>query len=309
VTIAHPADGTDASGRVACGPDAAHAGSGSSVRCRICRAYLSSLFETTVLGRYEVRYYCCHFCGSIQTEEPYWLDEAYSGASTALDTGCVQRNLSMSRFTRRLLVDWFSPDDDYLDYGGGYGLFVRLMRDAGYRFLRQDPRCRNCFAVGFDAADHPDVRRYALVTALEVMEHVVDPMRTIADILSLTDSLLFTTELRPRRPVSTPGDWWYFTPETGQHVTFYSREALSRIAGMLSLTLYTDGSLVHLLTRRAFATDPLASTRRNRRLSAVIYKWARRRRERANSPATSLTQADHAWLRSRTPGTAHPSGS
>jgi hypothetical protein len=45
-------------------------------------------------------------------------------------------------------------------------------------------------------------------------------------------------------------DWWYYAPETGQHVSFYSQAALRRLADRLSLNLYSNGRTVHLLTKR-----------------------------------------------------------
>ncbi len=45
------------------------------------------LFTAKVLGKYDVQYYQCVITGFIQTEEPYWLEEAYSSAITKLDIG------------------------------------------------------------------------------------------------------------------------------------------------------------------------------------------------------------------------------
>jgi hypothetical protein len=50
---------------------------------------------------------------------------------------------------------------------GGYGMFVRLMRDGGFDFHREDPLCDNLFAQGFDRQDDGT---FELVTAFEVFE-------------------------------------------------------------------------------------------------------------------------------------------
>ena len=71
------------------------------------------------------RDYCEH-CGFLQTEEPYWLDEAYSESINVSDTGYMQRNLMLSEKLTILLALFFDKNAKFLDYGGGYGIFTRL---------------------------------------------------------------------------------------------------------------------------------------------------------------------------------------
>lgn len=40
-----------------------------------------------------MQYYRCPNCGFICTEEPYWLDEAYSSAIASTDIGVIMRNM------------------------------------------------------------------------------------------------------------------------------------------------------------------------------------------------------------------------
>ncbi len=42
--------------------------------------------------KYEVQYYRCPECYFAQTEDPYWLDEAYQNALNLSDTGLLFRN-------------------------------------------------------------------------------------------------------------------------------------------------------------------------------------------------------------------------
>ncbi len=55
-------------------------------------------FEATVLGRFKSHYFCCAHCGLLQTEAPYWLEQAYQEPITSGDTGLVSRNIGNSRF-------------------------------------------------------------------------------------------------------------------------------------------------------------------------------------------------------------------
>ena len=45
----------------------------------------------------KIAYDHCARCNFLQTEEPYWLDEAYSESINISDTGYMQRNLNLSK--------------------------------------------------------------------------------------------------------------------------------------------------------------------------------------------------------------------
>jgi len=217
------------------------------MKCRICSSPADMFAKAVILGKYDVSYYKCGDCGFVQTEEPFWLAESYSDAIANSDIGLVGRNLTLSRLTRAIIGIFFDGDGRFLDYGGGYGLFVRLMRDLGLDFQRYDKHCTNIFAQGFDAC-MGDGDRYELLTAFEVFEHLVNPLEEIERMLELTDNILFSTELVPE-PCPSPGDWWYYGMDHGQHISFFTRKALSFIAEKHGLHLYTSGC-VHLFTRK-----------------------------------------------------------
>ncbi len=215
--------------------------------CRICQIE-TDLFDTVlVLKKYLVRYFLCKKCGCVQTEHPYWLDEAYSEAIAVQDTGVLSRNASSALMLETLLGVLFRATHRFLDFGGGYGILVRTMRDAGFDFYRLDKFCPNLFARGFDACLEPN-QYFECVTAFEVFEHLVDVIGTTEKLLRHTDSILFSTFLLPR-PTPKVADWWYYTPETGQHVTFYTTMALRALARRFRLNLYSCGA-THLLTRK-----------------------------------------------------------
>ncbi len=208
-----------------------------------------------MLNKYDVDYFQCSQCRFVQTETPYWLDEAYAEAITGSDIGLVTRNLRLAEATQLLITGYFNPDAACLDYGGGYGLFVRLMRDAGFDFCWYDKFCRNLFAEG--AVGTLD-RQYELVTAFELVEHLVDPQAEIAAMLKLSDSLLFSTELLPDSN-PTPDQWWYYAPHEGQHIAVYTYASLQHLAQQLGVNLYSNQRSVHLLTRRTLPDDLFSS--------------------------------------------------
>src|SRR5438128_9866447 len=102
--------------------------------CPICERARRVCFDATVLGKYNVSYLICDGCGLLQTEYPYWLNEAYTSAILDIDTGLLARNVALSKRLSPLLFFLSGRDGPYLDIAGGYGLITRLMRDIGFDF-------------------------------------------------------------------------------------------------------------------------------------------------------------------------------
>ena len=217
-----------------------------NIQCSICAALLNEFSINQIMNKYNIRYYQCADCGFIQTEEPFWLDEAYNNAITNSDIGLINRNGILEKITKTIIHCFFNSSGRFLDYGGGYGIFVRLMRDAGFDFYYYDRYCTNLFAKGFEG-ELTNGEKYELVTAFELMEHLVDPYQEILEMLKVSKNILFTTDLLPPDN-PRPGEWWYYGLEHGQHISFYTLKSLQEIAKKLGLNLYSNGSSLHLLT-------------------------------------------------------------
>ena len=212
--------------------------------CKICRKVLIEKFKGLILNKYTIKYYFCPRCKYLQTEEPYWLGEAYEEPINISDTGYISRNLLISKKLALLLYLMFNNNGKYLDYAAGYGVLVRMMRDIGFDFYWEDKYTGNIFAKGFEWNKKIPVKA---VTAFEVFEHFVNPIEEIENLLRISDTIIFTTELYPKdNPL--PDDWWYFGLDHGQHISFYSQETLEYIAKKYDLRFYTDG-FIHILTR------------------------------------------------------------
>ena len=67
------------------------------MKCKICTQTTKQIFTAKILNKYDIKYYHCEYCGFLQTEEPYWLDEAYKDPITLTDTGYLQRNILLSK--------------------------------------------------------------------------------------------------------------------------------------------------------------------------------------------------------------------
>jgi hypothetical protein len=193
--------------------------------------------------------------------------------------------LIFSRITSALLSSTFDPAQPCVDYGGGYGVFVRLMRDRGYDFFQLDKYSPNLFAPDFEANT---AQRYELLTSFEVFEHLVEPLVEVDKMLALADNILFSTTLLPALPPALDG-WDYYGLDHGQHVGFYTLAALRQLARRFNLHLRSHGGALHLLSRKA--------------VSPLIWKMVCRRSLRwpvlLLRPRESLTQADYQEVLSR----------
>lgn len=215
----------------------------AGTRCSFCDV-ASPVFQVAiVLGDREATYRRCPSCAHVWVEAPAWLAAAHadSNAIASLDTGIVERNIWLTD-TCTALFRSFLRAGRIVDYGGGTGLFTRMMRDRGFDCRWWDPWCENHFARGFEA-DPDDV--FDAATCSEVVEHSPAPMALLATLAGRAGNILLTTDLIP---AETPalGDWSYYAPETGQHVSFLSRRALEVAAERLGLALSSAGNL-HVL--------------------------------------------------------------
>lgn len=246
------------------------------MKCKICLFRAEPLFVTTVLKKHDVSYYRCARCGFIATESPYWLDESYNSAINDIDIGPINRALSSVGLAEGMILSCFERDASFVDYGGGYGVFVRLMRDRGFDFYWHDRYCDNLFAQHFVARAG---LQYEMATAYEVFEHFVDPLAEIEKILSYSRNILFSTLLVPAN-VRAASDWWYFSPEHGQHISFYTVQSLRFIAQHYDLRLYTDGVGNHLLSEKAVSSNLFRVFAGGTKVSWLLRRLLRRRMRR-----------------------------
>jgi len=193
-----------------------------TIPCRLCGGAANFAFDRVIIGKYRADFFLCGNCGSLQSEEPYWLDEAYSDTVLAIDPGAGQRVLdclALSHFVMRLFGCRTS-----LDYGGGAGLLCRLLRDIGHNSYWYDGYAAPGYATGFSGTPG---QHYDLVTSFEVVEHFPNP-KSDWDPLFAGDpkALLIMTSLYEGQDAN----WWYIAPEEGQHIFFYSRKAIEWIA-------------------------------------------------------------------------------
>jgi len=181
----------------------------------------------------------------LQSEEPYWLNEAYEDAISGYDTGAIHRNLitqaAVFTVTKILRIS-----GRIIDFGGGFGVLCRLLRDIGLDAYVCDKFADPVFARTF-SLELADAKRVppAMLTAFEVLEHFSNPSEDIAELLSIRPAVFLASTI----PYNGEGaDWWYIGQSSGQHVFFYSSKALRMTAEKYGYSLYSFGDL-HLFTK------------------------------------------------------------
>jgi hypothetical protein len=228
--------------------------------CRLCGGEVERQFNLRLLGRHEVSYSRCRDCGSLETDEPYWLAEAYATSLTVSDVGAVRRCLTCRAVIWLVLQSLRKPRARVLDFGGGSGLLCRLLRDVGIDAWTCDAYGSSEYALRFRAdIDAAESKSFDVVTAFEVLEHLPHPDQDLNKLFRVSpDVLIASTE-----PYSASYDasWWYLSPKTGQHVFFYSSQALQMIADRFGYALLSIGGW-HIFTRRPIGAFTRALLRR-----------------------------------------------
>lgn len=209
--------------------------------CKICESRTEAAFALPVSKKTGhpipdlpddcIYYQCtrCKFCFSTHLDaadltqlydDTYWKDQDPDWG------GRVTQTLRLVMLANDLVQR--RPDEiEVLDFGCGMGTFVEACRrDLNLKAWGTDiilPRFgKDWFLPKVD-------RRFDIVVACEVMEHVatpVDTFRRMREMLKPGGALAFQTAQYD--PPSTGRDWWYIGPDNG-HISLYSRQALDHL--------------------------------------------------------------------------------
>jgi hypothetical protein len=215
------------------------------MECKICKSEARYVKTLQLRQNHSAEYYQCDVCGFLFVANPTWLNEAYMDPINTTDTGYVLRNVYLSRKTLILFYFLFGHKGTFLDFAGGYGMLGRLMRDYGFNFLNTDKYTKNLFMKGFEY----NKEHITALTCFECFEHFEEPSKELDEIFSITHNIFFSTVLYSGTTV--PEDSWeYYGLDHGQHISFYSIKTLTYIAKKYNVYLYSNGSNLHLFTKR-----------------------------------------------------------
>jgi hypothetical protein len=155
----------------------------------------------------------------------------------------MQRNLLNCEVASAVLKLLFPNVTNCVDFGAGHGVLVRLMRDRGFSFFWSDLHASNDYARGFEL-QHGVTCDF--LTAFEVLEHLIDPISGLEEMMKLSENVFVSTCLVPE-PAPRLDEWWYYTPTSGQHISFYTEDSLRFLAARFGRHLLTVGPY-HLFT-------------------------------------------------------------
>ncbi len=218
--------------------------------CGVCRGTLI-FFSCGDILEYTAEYWQCTSCSSVQVLEPFWAEEAHSRAISTLDTGLVSRSIIASRFVGVLIFLEKKLKSRVLDWGGGVGLLARLLRDQGIDTSSFDKYAEGFLVEGFTIQEKEVFEEFEFILSVECFEHLVSPVKTFEKITTNKNYFVFTTELITTPP-PVPGEksWWYYMPESGQHITFASARGIRLFAIELGFDHYIQVGNLHILSKR-----------------------------------------------------------
>ena len=211
-------------------------------KCRVCENRSNYIWSGRLCNN-NIAYFECRKCKYVETEWPFWLDEAYKNPINKSDTGIMMRNMANSNVIASIMMYLGKLNGLLVDFAGGYGILVRLLRDRGINAFWQDSYSPNLVAQGFEyKGENADI-----VTAFEAFEHFVEPMAEFEKLLKVAPCIIFSTLLIPE-PTPAFDRWWYYGREHGQHIGFFRVSTLETMARLNNKHLTTDGKFYHMIS-------------------------------------------------------------
>jgi hypothetical protein len=127
--------------------------------------------------------------------------------------------------------------------------------------------------------------------AFEVLEHFIEPQKDLDSIFKNQPRfVLMSTNIYN----GEDSNWWYLTPDTGQHLFFYSQNALNLIGQRYKYGVLTSGNYTLFnSTKLSFFKKTIIRVILNRRTSIIVKLMTL-------CVSVSGSDVDHETLRRRT---------
>lgn len=131
-----------------------------------------------------------------------------------------------------------------LDYGGGNDVFCAALRANGFKeAVTYDPMVP-------EYARRPE-GKFDLVTCFETLEHVPDPLASIAQIVECVadpGAVYYSTLTQPADFDSRGMSWWYIAPRNG-HISIFTKQALAMAFSRHGFKTASFGDGMHMSFR------------------------------------------------------------
>jgi SAM-dependent methyltransferase len=182
-------------------------------------------------------YYQCDNCSFLFTpaldeaDHTTIYDETYWTVQDGDWYGRVSQTLRLVAMANELLrkrIDRF----EILDFGCGTGAFVEVGRKhLALNVWGTDINPPKVGAEWF--LPDPGERKFDVITACEVIEHLPNPREVFASLRQRLNSPgVFAFQTAQWDPAQLGRDWWYLGPHNG-HISLYSREGLDYVFSKL----------------------------------------------------------------------------
>ncbi|MCU0236616.1 MAG: class I SAM-dependent methyltransferase [Acidobacteria bacterium] len=253
-------------------------------RCPLCRGreirlFKKGTFDPQAIGAADFRItdshygsrwtlFSCRDCAFVFAN-PVPDGEAIAGFYAALeDEEYSQEDEGRGRnfaVILRRLGRFAPPGSPLLDVGAASGIFLNLARGAGYEVAGIEPSARlvadaeRLYGLKLflgSAGQYPAGRAFAVVTLLDVLEHVTDAdafLGTLERLLAPGGMLVIVTpDIGSLAARMMGGRWWHYR---AAHVNFFNRRSLDRLlaahgfAVILRKRFAWNFSAYYLLTR------------------------------------------------------------
>lgn len=219
-------------------------------KCRFC-GINTVQFATAPILNYVGEYFKCPNCDSVQVANAIWIEEAHTNAISKLDTGLAARCISAANIIGTVLALEGLCVSHGVDWAGGTGLLTRLLRDQGFEVFTFDKYAEPIHAKGFELTSKEASSEARFISAIECIEHLDNPIGELGKYTSTKDFFFFTVELiSEETPDPRRNEWWYFLPESGQHITFPTARGISFFGKALGFNFYFRIGSMHILSRR-----------------------------------------------------------
>lgn len=196
--------------------------------CKICREK-----NTKIWNIKSKKYSYCPQCGFIQISREYFPERLVEKKRYTSHNN-TPSNRGYLSYLKNILTSSFYPfvpaGNTVLDFGSGpQPVLAGLLQKAGYNVDFYDP----FFAPSQDWK----TRKYDAVTAIEVFEHLQDPVSeitTLLKVLKANGHLIIRTMLHNEEE-NFFSSWWY--KEDITHISFYAEKTIRVMVKPFGLTV------------------------------------------------------------------------
>jgi hypothetical protein len=222
--------------------------------CKVCDSESKLIFRRGWLSNSQTfPYYCCTnrgcrflFTDCLDDLSDTQVAEVYASQWDSMSSeGSSSRALDKVNLTKSLVPKVSSV----FDLGSGKGWGVDALRKAGFEAYGYDvtpPKvCADYITVGNREAV---VGTYDIITAIEVFEHLIDPIEVCQWVASLMEEgsiFVFTTSTF--NPNKHDINWWYL--DVVGHVSLHTRASLKCLAESTGFKVISDIWSTHVWIR------------------------------------------------------------